>query len=93
MTVISEVQIGQVVRSKRGRDKGKFFVVIGRENGYVLLADGKMRKVEAPKRKNSKHIQVTGYCLPMTAATGADTEVLSNNEIRRSLMEITEKID
>lgn len=93
MTVIGKMQIGQVVRSKCGRDTGKYFVVVGKENEFVLLADGSLRKVEAPKKKNSKHIQITRFCLPTTAFTDADKKTLSNSEIRRSLMEITEKID
>lgn len=93
MTVMTKVSIGQVVRSKCGRDAGRYFVVVGKENEFVFLADGDMRKVEAPKKKNIKHIQVTGFCLPMTAFTDADKETLSNREIRRGLMEITEEID
>lgn len=93
MTVIGKVQIGQVVRSKCGRDTGKYFVVVGKENQFVLLADGDIRKAEAPKKKNSKHIQITNFCMPAAAFTDADKKTLFNSEIRRSLMEITEKID
>lgn len=92
MTVISNIKIGQVVRSKTGRDAGKYFVVIGKENQYVFLADGDMRRVEAPKKKNIKHIQVTGCCLPMTFLETADKS-LSNGDIRRGLSEIIERID
>lgn len=93
MTVINNVCIGQVVRSKCGRDAGKYFVVVGKEKEFVFLADGEMRKVEAPKKKNIKHIQVTGSCLPMTAFPDANQGSLSNKEIRNGLMEITKGID
>lgn len=50
------VSLGQVVQSKAGRDKGRFFVVIGlAEESYVLLADGDLRKITRPKRKKIKH--------------------------------------
>jgi ribosomal protein L14E/L6E/L27E len=44
----------------RGRDAGNFAVVVGfEEPHFVLLADGNKRKIDRPKKKNLKHIQVT----------------------------------
>lgn len=88
MPVISNLKIGQVVRSKCGRDAGKYFVVVGKEKNFVFLADGDMRRIETPKKKNIKHIQVTGFCLPMTAFPDVNNESLSNREIRNGLMDI-----
>ncbi|WP_124726422.1 KOW domain-containing RNA-binding protein [Staphylospora marina] len=51
---------GQIVRILRGRDAGRFMIVVGfEEPHFVLLADGDMRKMDRPKRKNLKHIQIT----------------------------------
>ncbi|NLC38716.1 MAG: RNA-binding protein [Clostridia bacterium] len=54
---------GCLVFSKAGRDKEKPFIVVGMEEigniNYVYLADGEQRKVQCPKRKNIKHVQVT----------------------------------
>jgi ribosomal protein L14E/L6E/L27E len=56
--------IGRLVYSQTGRDAGKAFVVIRTdEKGFVLLADGDIRKVEKPKSKNPKHIRFTHYTL------------------------------
>lgn len=52
-----EYRVGQLVRSKAGRDKGVDFVVVKSDNGYVYVADGRMRKLENPKKKKIKHIQ------------------------------------
>lgn len=52
-----EYRVGQLVRSKAGRDKGIDFVVVKADNGYVYVADGRMRKLENPKKKKIKHIQ------------------------------------
>ena len=52
-----EYRIGQIVRSKAGRDNGKAFIVVGVEDNYVYLSDGQTRKLESPKRKKLKHIQ------------------------------------
>ena len=46
-----EIAKSNIVRSDAGRDKGKLFVVLSVEGEYLLLADGKSRKVESPKRK------------------------------------------
>jgi hypothetical protein len=40
-----------------GNDKGRVYVVLYEENGYVFLADGKHRKISAPKKKKKKHIK------------------------------------
>lgn len=53
-----QVELGQVVKSLAGRDKGKPYLIIGFTAGdRVLLADGRMRTVKKPKKKNIKHLQ------------------------------------
>ena len=53
---------GQLVRSKQGRDKGKFYLILRVEEDFCLLTDGDKKPVAAPKRKNKKHIEGTyGY--------------------------------
>ena len=48
----------RIVRSLVGRDKGRLFLVVGVTNqGELLLADGKIRKVETPKKKKEKHTE------------------------------------
>ena len=49
---------GSVVRAKAGRDKDKFFVVLQTDGEYALIADGKRRRVEHPKRKKLKSIML-----------------------------------
>ena len=46
-----EIAASNIVRSVAGRDQGKLFIVLAVEGEYLLLADGKSRKVESPKRK------------------------------------------
>ena len=38
--------VGWIVRAKAGRDKDGSFCVIGRSGEYLLLADGKRRRVD-----------------------------------------------
>ena len=51
-------KIGDVVIATAGRDEGKYFLVVGEENGKVLITDGKTRKVKTPKTKSQKHIKI-----------------------------------
>ncbi|MEG0019003.1 MAG: KOW domain-containing RNA-binding protein [Oscillospiraceae bacterium] len=53
------LEIGSVVKSLKGRDSQKYFCVVGIDGEYVLLADGDLRKLEKPKRKRLKHIEIT----------------------------------
>ena len=50
---------GQLVRSKAGRDKTRTLAVLEVEGEMLLLADGNLRKVGDPKRKNAKHVAPT----------------------------------
>lgn len=50
---------GTVVRSIAGRDKDRIQVVLACEEGRVLVADGKVRKLANPKHKNPSHLQKT----------------------------------
>ena len=53
------LSLGQIVRSKSGRDANRFMIVVGFSDDMVLVADGKERPLEKPKRKNYKHIAIT----------------------------------
>lgn len=50
-------KIPLLARSKCGHDKGKLYVLVGEDQDRYLLADGKSRPLENPKRKNKKHVQ------------------------------------
>jgi len=53
------LQTGSVVYSTAGRDKHRFYAVVQLERGAALIADGKARKLEKPKRKNILHLRPT----------------------------------
>lgn len=54
----TELQKGDVVRSLAGHDKGGLFVVLDAIDGeHVLIADGKTRTLEKPKKKKRKHLK------------------------------------
>ena len=57
--------IGTVVRADAGRDKGRFFAIIACDGDYILIADGKKRKLCAPKRKSLKHVKFTNTVIEL----------------------------
>lgn len=50
--------IGNFATSKAGHDKGQCYVIVGEEDDFVYLCDGRKRTVSGPKRKRKKHIQI-----------------------------------
>ena len=57
---MASIQPYEIVLSLAGHDQGKLFCVIGAEEDFVLLADGKGRKLDAPKKKRRKHVRGVG---------------------------------
>ena len=43
-----DIQRADIVTSTAGRDRGKYFFVLDVEGEYLLLADGKTRRLESP---------------------------------------------
>lgn len=83
--------LGKVVYSKSGRDKGTMFVVVGVINErLVLLADGDLRKIENPKIKNIKHVQLTRMKADDVLAYLSRGERPDNHIIRKNLKKLQE---
>ena len=51
-----DIAKSNIVRSVAGRDAGSLFFVLAAEGDFLLLADGKQRRLESPKRKRRKHV-------------------------------------
>ena len=82
-----DMKKGMVVISKSGRDKGRSFVVFETDDRYVWLADGKLRKIEAPKKKNIKHLQKTNMFIEIESITG-------NKSLNKRLLQLRgEQVD
>ena len=74
----------KIVISKSGRDKGKWFAVIKTEGNFVYIANGKLRKIENPKKKNIKHIVETKMTINIE-------ETLSNKKLSKMILELKNK--
>ena len=77
--------ISDVVLSTTGRDNGKMFYVIGIENEYLLLANGKDRTLDKPQRKKQKHVQKVLRSETRVAEKIRSGDKVLNGELRRDL--------
>jgi large subunit ribosomal protein L14e len=81
------IAVGRVVRSKAGRDKGRFFLVVGvADEEHLLIADGDLRKLEKPKKKKLKHLAVTAM-----ECECPDIDRLRNATVRKLIQNATGK--
>ncbi|OYD06515.1 KOW domain-containing RNA-binding protein [Paludifilum halophilum] len=77
---------GQIVRILRGREAGKYAIVIGVEKpNFVWLADGAKRPIDRSKRKNVKHIQPTKTIAREVADSLKTDGRVNNAELRYAL--------
>ena len=82
---ISDISISDLVISKAGRDAGKYFYVIGMEGELLLLANGKDRPLDRPKRKKRKHVQQVLRPETRVAEKLRLGDKVLNGELRRDL--------
>lgn len=81
-----KISVGNVVLSKAGRDKGRYFVVTEViDENYVKIADGDLRKAENAKLKKVKHLKFSGDNLPDTAILLGKDKGVVNAELRSAL--------
>ena len=80
-----EIAKANIVLSDAGRDRGKLFFVMSVEGEFLLLADGKSRKVEAPKRKKRKHVRLVSDKELEVSTKIKGEEKITNSELRRAL--------
>lgn len=83
---VVDVKKGQVVRSIAGHDSNDIFAVVGSDEKNVFICDGRERKVEKPKRKNRKHIEILTYVLE-------PEEMAANGRLKKSLGKIKAELN
>ncbi len=55
----SPVEVGRVVFSRAGRDKGKYYIIVDIiDEQYVNISDGDLRRLASPKKKKIKHLDM-----------------------------------
>ena len=80
-----EIRISDVVVSKAGHDQDKWFYVIGEDQDFLLLANGKDRPLDKPKRKKLKHVSKVLRAETRVAAKLIAGDKVLNSELRKDL--------
>ena len=89
---ISDFNISDVVKATAGRDQGKLFYVIGEDDEFLLLANGKDRPLDKPKRKKRKHVQKVLRSETRVAEKLRLGDKVLNSELRRDLAYISQEM-
>lgn len=88
--MIRDPFIGQAVISRAGHDRGKAYVITAvEEPPFVSIADGRLKKLEAPKKKKCMHLEA----YPKKGNNGMEPlmrgEQVTDAEIRKYLKMLT----
>lgn len=87
MDSTSDITVGQVVKSRAGRDKGKIFLVLDIiDEQHVHIVDGDIRKLDNPKQKKVKHLIVYNTILPEFNYK-LESKIKINNAYIRKILE------
>jgi len=79
-------QVGQIVKILRGRDFGKFAIIIGLvDQRFALIADGDKRKFDHPKKKNLLHLELQNEISEVVVNSLQETGRVTNGKLRYAL--------
>ncbi|WKY45434.1 KOW domain-containing RNA-binding protein [Eubacteriaceae bacterium ES2] len=88
---MNDLMVGQVVRSKAGRDKGQFMVVLSIiDDNYVYVSNGQLRKVSRPKKKKIKHLSKTNHITMIIRNKMENSQEITNSDIKREIQSFLE---
>ena len=81
--------VGAVVVSLKGKDKGRLMTVAGESGEYLLVCDGRKRKLHSPKLKNPRHL---GALESKDVRLEVNAE-LTDGKLRRELSKIAKSLE
>lgn len=88
---MNDLMVGQVVRSRAGRDKGQFMVVLSIiDDNYVYVSNGELRKVSQPKKKKIKHLSKTNHITTTIRDKMKSNQEVTNSDIKKEIKSFLE---
>ena len=91
MTIVpdrTDTRVGCVCISTAGHDKGDHLAVIaGIDRDHVYIADGKARKLIAPKKKKMRHLSIITR-LPEQTSDVLKSGVYNDSFLRQALSDV-----
>ena len=82
-----DAQIGSIVFSKAGRDKGGYYIVTALEGEFAYICDGDVRRNDKPKKKKLKHLKITNTVCESIGDKIKETGRVTNPELRKAIAE------
>ena len=93
MEITTDLKIGQIVKSKAGRDKDRVFIICSiLDEQFVFVCDGDLRKLNSPKKKKVKHLMIYNTVLTEFADKLQSNENLDDAYVRRILSPYTQSV-
>ena len=89
---LPEFMIADVVIPTAGRETGKPYYVVGLDDEYLLLANGKDRSLEKPKRKKRKHASKVLRSETRVAEKIRSGDKVLDSELRRDLAYLSQEM-
>lgn len=76
---------GMLAYSKAGHDKGTLYVIIDTSPEYVYLVDGILKKLDCPKKKRVKHIQIINEIPESITKLVESGKKVTDEDIKRAI--------
>ena len=54
------INIGDIIVSTAGHDRGEYYLVIECDKDFIYVANGRLKTLDKPKKKNIKHVSRLG---------------------------------
>ena len=90
---MDSINKGDIVEAVSGRDSGHLFFVLLEEDEFLILADGKHRRIEQPKRKKRKHVRYEATHPSRVTSKLMAAEKITNSELRSTLAQYVKSRD
>lgn len=80
---MKDIVKGMFAWSRAGHDTDKLYIIVGLDQEFAYLSDGRLRTLENPKKKRWKHIQ-TAKQISEELET-KDWTLIKNEDIKRAI--------
>ena len=77
--------IGCFATSLAGHDHNNVYIIVDADDEYVYLADGILKKVDNPKKKKLKHVQLIKRTADTITGRINDNAALTNEDIKYAI--------
>ncbi|TCL66482.1 hypothetical protein EDC14_101525 [Hydrogenispora ethanolica] len=94
ITTVDGLRPGQFVKSKAGRDRNQYYLIMSLVGDkYLLLVDGHHHPKSKPKKKNVKHLQITMMVDKNIEELILRGEAVTDSEISKALRRMKNELE